>query len=124
MAIFGGIYACGICGNQVEVLQSGGGELVCCGKTMTLLVENTTDAAKEKHVPVITKVPGGYKVAVGSVAHPMVADHWIVWIELLADGIAYRRFLKPGESPEATFLVEASSVSAREFCNKHGVWKA
>jgi superoxide reductase len=89
---------------------------------MVLLSENTVDAAKEKHVPVITKVDGGYKVTVGSVAHPMEEKHFIEWIELLADGKAYRQFLKPGEVAEAVFSVTASSVTARELCNLHGQW--
>lgn len=118
------VYKCNLCGNMVEVLHGGDGELVCCGQPMAKLTENTTDAAKEKHVPVIEKVAGGYKVSVGSVLHPMVEDHYIEWIELLADGKAYRKFLSPGDEPIATFAVEVSSVIAREYCNKHGLWKA
>ena len=91
---------------------------------MAKLTENTTDAAKEKHVPVIEKSDGGYKVSVGSTLHPMQDDHYIEWIELLADGEAYRQFLHPGQDPVAVFKVEADSVSAREYCNKHGLWKA
>jgi len=117
------IYKCAICGNIVEVLHSGAGELVCCGEPMARLTENTTDAAKEKHVPVIEKIAGGYKVRVGSVAHPMEEKHYIEWIELLADGMAYRRFLNPGDAPEAVFNIGAKSVTAREFCNLHGLWK-
>ena len=118
------VYKCNMCGNIVEVLHGGDGDLVCCGKPMDLLTENTTDAAKEKHVPVIEKVDGGFKVKIGSVAHPMEETHYIEWIELLADGKAYRQFLKPGDAPEAVFYVKASSVTAREYCNKHGLWKA
>lgn len=117
------IYKCSICGNIVEVLHGGDGELVCCGKPMELLVEKTADAATEKHVPVIEKIAGGYKVKVGSVPHPMLDEHYIEWIELLADGKAYRQFLEPGGEPEAVFNVEADSVSAREHCNVHGLWK-
>jgi len=117
------IYKCAVCGNIVEVLHGGAGELVCCGEPMKLLTENTTDASKEKHVPVIEKIDGGYKVKVGSVPHPMEAKHYIEWIELLADGKAYRQFLDPGMPPEATFLIKAGSVSAREHCNIHGLWK-
>lgn len=117
------IYKCTVCGNIVEVLHGGDGELVCCGEPMKLLKENTTDAAKEKHVPVIEKIDGGYKVKVGSVPHPMEAKHYIEWIELLADGKAYRQFLDPGMPPEATFLIKAGTVSAREHCNLHGLWK-
>jgi superoxide reductase len=117
------VYKCNICGNIVEVLHGGGGELVCCGQAMNKLVENTVDAAKEKHVPVIEKVEGGVKVKVGEVAHPMEEKHWIEWVEIIADGKAYRQFLNPGEAPEATFDVEADQVTAREYCNLHGLWK-
>jgi superoxide reductase len=108
----------------VEVLHGGAGELVCCGKPMVKMTENTVDAAKEKHVPVIEKIDGGFKVKVGSVAHPMDAKHWIEWVELIADGKVYRQFLNPGETPEAVFQIEATSVTAREYCNLHGLWKA
>ena len=117
------VYKCNVCGNIVEVLHGGVGELVCCGKPMELLKENTTDAAKEKHVPVIEKIDGGYKVKVGSIPHPMEEKHYIEWIELLADGKAYRQFLKPGIPAEAVFNVQADTVSAREYCNVHGLWK-
>jgi superoxide reductase len=118
------IYKCNVCGNIVEVVHTGAGELVCCNEPMALQTENTTDAATEKHVPVIEKVEGGYKVKVGSAAHPMTAEHWIEWVQLLADGQAYRQFLDPGGAPEATFAISAASVSAREYCNLHGLWKA
>ncbi len=117
------IYKCAVCGNIVEVLHGGAGDLVCCGQPMGLLEEKTADATTEKHVPVIEKVDGGYKVKVGSVPHPMEEKHYIEWIELLADGRAYRQFLEPGMPPEAIFNVEADSVSAREYCNVHGLWK-
>lgn len=118
------VYKCDLCGNIVEVLHGGKGELVCCGQAMKLMKENSVDAAKEKHVPVIEKIPGGYKVKVGSVAHPMEEKHYIEWIELIADGEAYRSFLKPGMAPEATFKIDAAKVTAREYCNLHGLWKA
>ena len=117
------VYKCDVCGNIVEVLDGGGGELVCCGEPMKLMVENTVDAAKEKHLPVIEKVEGGIKVMVGSVAHPMEAEHYIEWIEIIADGKAYRQFLNPGDAPEATFNIDAETVTAREYCNLHGLWK-
>jgi len=117
-------YKCEACGNIVEVLHGGGGELVCCGEPMKLQVENTVDAAKEKHVPVIEKVDGGVKVKVGSVAHPMEESHYIEWVEIIADGETYRQFLNPGEAPEATFCIEAELITAREYCNLHGLWKA
>ena len=118
------IYKCLVCGNMVEMIHAGEGELVCCGQAMKQLVENTVDAAKEKHVPVIEKVDGGFKVKVGSVPHPMEEKHYIEWIELVADGKAYRQFLNPGDAPEATFAVSAAEVTAREYCNLHGLWKA
>jgi superoxide reductase len=111
------------CGIIVEVLDGGSGQMTCCGEPMKHLAEQTADAATEKHVPVIEKIEGGYKVKVGSVPHPMEAKHFIEWIELLADGRAYRQFLEPGSDPEAVFNVRAESVSAREFCNVHGLWK-
>ena len=117
------IYKCAVCGNIVEVLHGGAGELVCCGKPMENLAAKTADVGKEKHVPVIEQIDGGYKVKVGSVPHPMEEKHYIEWIELLADGKAYRQFLEPGSKPEAVFNVEADSVSAREYCNVHGLWK-
>jgi superoxide reductase len=118
------VYKCEVCGNMVEVVHVGGGELVCCGQPMKLLVENTTDAAKEKHVPVIEKTADGVKVKVGSVAHPMEEKHFIEWVQIIADGKSYRQFLKPGETPEAEFKINGGSITAREFCNLHGLWKA
>ncbi|MCK4547193.1 MAG: desulfoferrodoxin [Candidatus Eisenbacteria sp.] len=117
------IYKCEICGNIVEVLHGGKGQLVCCGAPMKRMDENTVDAAKEKHVPVVEKVAGGFKVTVGSVAHPMEKDHYIEWIELVAGGKAYRAFLNPGDAPEAMFCIEADEVTAREYCNLHRLWK-
>ena len=118
------VYRCEICGNIIEVLEGGGPEPECCGDTMTLLEENTTDAAKEKHVPVVEKVDGGYQVTVGSVAHPMEDAHLIQWIELLTERGTYRHELKPGEPPVATFKVDAEMAAARAWCNLHGLWKA
>ncbi|MCP5102167.1 MAG: desulfoferrodoxin [bacterium] len=118
------VYKCNLCGNMVEMIHAGAGTLVCCGRDMELLKENTTDAAQEKHVPVIEKQEGGFLVKVGSVAHPMTDAHLIEWIELIADGKAYRQFLKAGEAPEAFFKIDADKVTAREFCNLHGHWKA
>lgn len=118
------IYKCEACGNIVEVVVGGEGELVCCGDPMKLMTENTVDAAKEKHVPVIEKVSGGVKVKVGDVPHPMEAKHYIEWIELIADGVTHRQFLNPGDTPEAFFTVSATDLSARAYCNLHGLWKA
>jgi superoxide reductase len=118
------VYKCEVCGNIIEVLHGAAGELVCCGKPMILQKENTVDAAKEKHVPVVEKTAGGFKVKVGSVAHPMEEKHFIEWIEVIADGKAYTQFLKPGDAPEATFNIVADSVTAREYCTIHGQWKS
>jgi len=118
------IYKCESCGNIVEVFHAGPGELVCCGSAMKLMVANTVDAAKEKHVPVIEKGNGTITVKVGSVAHPMESAHFIEWIELIADGKVYRAQLAPGQAPEATFPISADKVTAREYCNLHGQWSA
>ena len=117
------VYKCDKCGIIVEVLRGGGGTLTCCSEPMSLLEEKTADAATEKHVPVIEKIDGGFLVKVGSVPHPMAEEHYIEWIALIADGAAYRRFLKPGDAPEATFAIDVEQVTAREHCNIHGLWK-
>ncbi|MBN1282937.1 MAG: desulfoferrodoxin [Proteobacteria bacterium] len=117
------IYRCEVCGNMVEMVHAGAGELVCCGQPMKLLAANTSDGAKEKHVPVIERTDSGYLVKVGSAPHPMEEKHYIEWIELIADGLAHRQFLKPGDKPEAAFCVLAKTVTAREYCNIHGLWK-
>jgi superoxide reductase len=118
------IYKCEVCGNIVEVVHGGKGQLVCCGQPMVLLDAKTADEGREKHLPVIEKTGDGYTVRVGSVPHPMEDKHQIEWIELVADGTAYRQFLEPGGAPEAHFCVEAASVSVREHCNIHGLWQA
>lgn len=117
------IYKCEVCGNMVEMLHEGVGELVCCNQPMKLYKENTVEASQEKHIPIIEKVESGFKVKVGSVPHPMEEKHYIEWIEVIADGKAYRQFLKPGDAPEAAFMISASEVTARELCNLHGLWK-
>jgi superoxide reductase len=117
------VYKCNACGNIVMVLHGGDGDLVCCGENMVLMTANTVDAAKEKHVPVIEKISGGFKVKVGSDPHPMEEKHYIEWIELIADSKSYFQFLNPNEAPEATFMIDATEVSAREYCNIHGLWK-
>jgi superoxide reductase len=118
------VYKCEVCGNIVEVLHGGAGTLVCCGQDMILQKENTTDAAREKHVPVVEKTVDGFKVKVGSVPHPMEPKHYIEWIEIIADGTAYRKFLNPGDAPETEFKIDAAEITAREYCNVHGHWKA
>ena len=118
------IYRCNICGNIVEVLHAGVGQLVCCGQPMELLMEKATDVGLEKHVPVIEKVGNKAKVRVGNVPHPMEQKHYIEWIEIVADGKTCRKFLKLGEKPEAEFEITAQKIEAREYCNIHGLWKA
>lgn len=117
------IYKCFVCGNIVEVAHPSAGELVCCNQPMRLLHENTEEASLEKHVPVIERIPNGFRVTVGSVQHPMEDVHYIEWIELVADNAVYRKYLKPGEPPVAEFGVVADKITAREFCNLHGLWK-
>ena len=118
------VYKCSVCGNMVEVVHASAGTLVCCGKEMVLQKENTVDASKEKHVPVIEKTANGLKVKVGAVPHPMEEKHYIEWIEVIADGRSYKKFLKPGDKPEAEFCVVAAQVTVREYCTVHGLWKA
>ncbi len=118
------IYTCQLCDNMVEVVRTGKGQLVCCNQPMEALPENTADEGHEKHVPVVEQVTDGFRVVVGSTEHPMLDKHFIEWIQVLADGKAYREFLKPGQRPEAVFKLDADQVTAREFCNLHGLWKA
>ncbi len=118
------VYKCEICGNMVEMVHEGKGQLVCCGKPMVLMEENSVDAAKEKHVPVLEKIDKGYKVRVGTAAHPMEDKHYIEWIELIAGDVSQRVFLRPGQEPEASFCTDASTVTARAYCNLHGLWRS
>ena len=118
------IYKCEICGNIIEMVHEGKGELVCCGQPMVLYEENSTDAAQEKHVPVVEKTDNGYKVTVGSVAHPMEEEHYIEWIELVAGEFSSRQFLEPGDAPEAVFCIDSDDVFARAYCNIHGLWRS
>ena len=118
------IYHCPLCGNVVEVLYTGAGELVCCGEPMNLLKENSVDAAKEKHVPVLKDLNGQVEVSVGSVPHPMEEKHYIAMIEIVTETKVLRHELKPGDQPVAVFDVKMSEVLyAREYCNLHGLWK-
>jgi superoxide reductase len=118
------VYKCDVCGNIIEFLHGGKGELLCCQQPLKYFKENTVDAAKEKHVPVIEKAADGYIVKVGAASHPMETEHYIEWVELIADNVVYRKYLNPGEDPQASFKVTNSKVEAREYCNKHGLWKA
>ncbi|PIU51284.1 desulfoferrodoxin [Candidatus Desantisbacteria bacterium CG07_land_8_20_14_0_80_39_15] len=117
-----GVYKCGVCGNIVEVLHVGAGTLVCCGQPMNLMKENTVDASKEKHVPVVEKTEKGVKVKVGSVPHPMEEKHHIEWIEVVTDTRVLRKFLKPGDAPDAEFETKDRIVRTREYCSIHGLW--
>jgi superoxide reductase len=118
------IYKCTLCGNIVEVFIGGAGALSCCNQPMVLQAENTVDASQEKHLPVINRGNGTITVKVGSIPHPMEESHYIQWIELIADGTVYRKELKPGQAPEATFPITAAAVAVREYCNIHGQWKS
>ncbi len=119
------IYRCEICGNIVEVVHAGGGILVCCGQPMKLLEEHEKEnLGKEKHVPVIERSDNGVIIRVGSVEHPMLEEHYIEFIELIADGKVYRKNLKPGDKPESEFCINAKEISARAYCNVHGLWKS
>jgi len=120
------VYRCSVCGNIVELLQVGGGTLTCCDQPMELLEEASADTTVEKHVPFIETIEGGYRVKVGqSQDHPMAEAHYIVWIELHTDQGVFRKFLKPGDAPQADFKVgkDEKVTGAREYCNVHGLWK-
>jgi len=119
------IYKCEVCGNIVEMVHAGAGQLVCCGKPMVLQEENVVDASREKHVPVVEKGASGVTVKVGSVPHPMEEKHYIEWIEVASGNQTLQHFLKPGDNPEAAFCVDASAgpSSVRAYCNIHGLWK-
>ncbi len=119
-----GVYKCEICGNIVEVLHEGKGELVCCGKPMVLMEENTVEASYEKHIPVVEKTDDGILVKVGGDVHPMVEAHYIEWIEVIADNKVYRQELKAGDAPEAEFKIKSDNPLVRAYCNLHGLWKA
>ena len=118
------VYVCELCGNIVEVLEGTGGTLVCCGQDMVLQKENTTNAAQEKHVPVVTIAGTTATVQAGSVAHPMEAQHHIAWIELQQGNKVQRVYLLPGENPQVVFVIETGvPVTVRAYCNLHGLWK-
>jgi len=118
------VYRCNVCGNIVEVLRAGKGELVCCGQPMELLPEKTADVGREKHVPVVGKTDKGIRVKVGDIPHPMEEKHYIEWIEIITDGGSYRKFLKPGDKPEAEFEIRPQKAAAREYCSIHRLWKS
>ncbi len=117
------IFKCSICGNIVNVLHAGEGQLSCCGQPMNLLIENTIDAAKEKHIPVVKNIADGVSVKVGAVSHPMEEKHFIEWVEVIIDNRIYQQFLKPGDAPQAVYPVKGDQITARAYCNLHGLWK-
>lgn len=117
------VFKCALCGNIVELLHAGDGELVCCGEPMQLMEEKSADSTTEKHVPVIEPIQGGFKVTVGSTLHPMKEEHYIEWIELITESETLITFLKPGDEPVAIFKTDEKALCAREYCNLHGLWK-
>ncbi len=118
------VYICNVCGNIVEVLHAGGGELSCCDEPMERLREKTENEGKEKHVPVIEKTEEKVIVKVGSVAHPMEDAHFIQWIDVITASYVLRKFLKPGDEPNATFDKDTDVIKAREHCSIHGLWSS
>jgi len=123
MVLLNQVYKCIVCGNIVEVTHESGGTMFCCGQQMVLMKENTVDASKEKHVPIASFGPT-IKVNVGAVPHPMEENHYIEWIEVIADGVVDKKFLHPGDKPEAEFNLKADKATVRAYCNVHGHWKA
>ena len=117
-------FKCNLCGNIIELTHEGGGSLVCCNQPMNILTENTQDAAVEKHVPIIEKTETGVRVIVGEIEHPMEDAHYIQWIEIVTEKKSYRKFLQPGDTPVAEFIVQEEVLYAREYCNLHGLWKS
>ncbi len=115
-------YRCKICGNLVGLINEGGGELVCCGQPMSLLIPNTSDGATEKHVPVVTRDGSKLHVEVGSVPHPMTDAHYIQWIFVTQGSMSQRISLEPGQAPAADFVVGDGPVVVYEYCNLHGLW--
>ncbi|MEI6092795.1 MAG: desulfoferrodoxin [bacterium] len=116
------IYKCELCGNIVEVVHASGGDLACCGKPMTNMIAGTVDASKEKHIPVVEKKDGAYNIMIGTVAHPMEDKHYIEWVQINSGNKSYREFLKPGQEPKAVFDLASGKITAREYCNLHGLW--
>ena len=117
------VYRCKICGNIVELVHSGAGELVCCGQPMKLQTENTVDADHEKHVPVIEKTENGYLIKIGQTPHPMTQEHYIEWIEIITESGSHKNFLKPNDKPESEFCISNEPLSVRAYCNLHRLWK-
>ena len=121
-------FLCGKCGNIVGLISEGGGTLSCCGEPMQELVPNTTDAAQEKHVPVVTFDRRGCEVTVqiGTAAHPMTPEHRIEWVHVQTEKGGQVKHLQAGDAPEAVFHLtdDDKPVAAFAYCNLHGLWKA
>jgi len=125
------IYKCNVCGNIVEVLHNGAGELVCCGQLMELIISKNKDEGTEKHLPVIEELPpnacrerDGFKIKVGEVEHPSEDSHYIEWIEInTVDGKSGKKFLKPGDKPIVDFHTRIEVTAIRVYCNIHGLWE-
>lgn len=124
MTVIREIYKCEVCGNMVEVIHQSGGTLVCCGKPMTKVIENTVDASREKHIPVVEKLQDGISVKVGEAEHPMDDGHYIEWIEVHTKNKVYRKYLKSGEKPQAVFKIDEEIIAVKEYCGIHGLWRA
>ena len=119
------IYKCLICGNILEIIHNADGIPLCCAKEMKYMEENTVEASKEKHIPVLAKIDNGYEVKVGEIEHPSEEGHYIEWIELiLSNGQNLKKFINPGEHPAAQFKTDSEAVAVRAYCNLHGLWKA
>ena len=117
------IYKCNICGNIVEILHTGVGQLACCNQPMELQQAKVEDEGQEKHLPVVEKTETGISVKVGEISHPMEDEHYIEWIDVIVDDKVYRKFLSPADPPEAEFEIQNENVEARAYCNVHGLWK-
>jgi superoxide reductase len=119
-------YICKHCGNIIGMILSSGAPVSCCGEEMSELVANTVDASREKHVPVVTVDGNAVTIKVGSVPHPMLAEHYIMWVYLQTEKGGQRKCLKPGEEPTVTFKLtdDDKPLAAYEYCNLHGLWKA
>ena len=121
----GDVFLCKECGAVVEALEKSCCVPNCCGKPMVLQAPNTVDAAKEKHVPVVEKsATGGVLVKVGSVAHPMAEDHYIMWVQIETPDRMGRHYFAPGDAPEFEFkCAYEAGVVVKAYCNKHGLWQ-
>lgn len=116
------IYKCQVCGNIVEMLHSGAGEMSCCGQPMDLKQSKSEEEGIEKHRPVMERTETGVIVQVGETPHPMESEHYIEWIEVVTEHRVYRKFLEPGSEPVVEFFLEAKNITARAYCNVHGLW--